>query len=593
MAEPARTAAPEVTRLLLDCVDDAILVVTEDLAVRYGNHAALSLVAAPGRTPSIDDLDPLRLVHPDDLAAAGDAVARAVAEGRSVVRIRLRLPMQDRPVEVSLTDHSATPGIDGVVASFRNLEHELELTSALERQRHLDDRIRLALTDELTGLPMRRLFLDRLGASLRDADEQGRSVAVFFVDLDGFKAINDALGHSAGDAMLRSTTRRLLSAHGDIDHWGRIGGDEFVLFVDPCEPAAALELAQRISESLRQSIVLGGRSFYTSAAIGLTVVDQVIDAEAAVRRADIAMYQGKRIRRNAVTVFSPDMEQRVVIRAELEHQLRATLTGAGPQVVYQPIVDLRSGRTVAVEALARWHSPTQGSIGPDRFIPMAESMGVIDQLDRHVLRKACRAIAAVREPATDLPLDLTVNASTMHLSNADFALDIMAILHAECFAPSRLILEVTESIAIEDDARLNEQLQILRAAGVRVAIDDFGSGHSSLAQLENLAVDLVKVDRTFLDEVPESGRRLRYIETIIQMANALELRVIFEGIERVEQAQALSHMGVALGQGYLLAEPGGIRDLGERLVHADRVVRHAINVQPHWQPQLRWGTGGA
>ena len=589
MSKRTPTVAADITGPLLDCVEDSILVVTDQLAIQYANRAALALMSPGSDLVSVSDLDPAEVLHPDDLPTAIDAIRAALRDGRSLVRVRLRLATHQMPVEISLTDHTSTPGIAGIVACFRNLVHEEELKATLEHQQQLDRRIQVALTDELTGLPMRRLFLDRLGSSLALARQANRSVAVFFVDLDGFKDINDALGHSAGDAMLRSTTRRLLDAHPETDHWGRIGGDEFVLFVDPCTDDEAHALAAHISASLRQSIVLGGRSFYTSAAIGLTVIDdETTDAEAAVRRADIAMYQGKRSGRNAITAFSSDMEQRVVIRAELENQLRATLTGAGPDVVFQPILDLGTGRTMAVEALARWHSPTQGPIGPDRFIPMAESMGVIDQLDRHVLRKACRAIARIREPNTELPLDITVNASTMHLSNPAFAEDVLKIIETEGFAPQRLILEVTESIAIEDDALLNEQLQALRSAGVRVAIDDFGSGHSSLAQLENLAVDLVKVDRTFLDNVPESPRRLRYVETIIAMANALELQVIFEGIERVEQAQALIGLGVTLGQGYLLAEPGGLTDLVPRLVDAGDIIRNQVNAERHWQPALGW-----
>jgi predicted signal transduction protein with EAL and GGDEF domain len=354
-------------------------------------------------------------------------------------------------------------------------------------------------------------------------------------------------------------------------------------------------LADELSAALRQVVVLGGRSFHTSASVGVAVIDDApeVDAETAVRRADIAMFEGKRTGSNSVTRFAPEMERRVVMRAELEGQLRATLTGAGPDVVFQPVVHLRSGRTVAVEALARWHSPTHGPVGPDRFVPMAERIGVIDQLDRHVMRKACKSIRDFREPTSGMLVDLTVNASTVHLSNHTVAQDVLEVISDHGFPANRLILEVTESSAVADDALLRDQLHQLRAEGVRIAIDDFGTGHSSLAQLETLPVDIVKIDRSFLTDVPESGRRLRYVETIINMANALDLAVIFEGIERPAQAEVLTDLGVQLGQGYLLAEPAGSSDLGHRMDAASNTVTTLVSDRPHAQQSLPWDGGMA
>ncbi len=577
--------------VLLDCVADAILVVTASLEVRYANQAALELAGA--LTGDAAEIDPFAIVHPDDLAPAAHAVETAILDGETTVRIRLVLPSGLRPVEVLLTNHLDTIGIEGVVACFRNLEQEEALKASLQRQRQLDRTILTALTDELTGLPTRRLFLDRLDEGLVQARHAGRALTVLFIDLDGFKSINDALGHAAGDAMLRSTTERLLAAHPPATNWGRIGGDEFVVFVDDCDTNRARMLADQLSAALRQVVMLGGRPFHTSASIGLTVIDpdMRLDAETAVRRADIAMFEGKRTGNNSVTAFSPEMERRVVMRAELEAQLRATLTGAGPDVVFQPIVDLRTGHTVAVEALARWYSPTHGPVGPDRFVPMAERIGIIDQLDRHVMRKACRQIREFREPASGVPVDLTVNASTAHLVHQTVADDVLEVIEEQDFPASRLILEVTESRAVEDDAMLRSQLQRLRTEGVRVAIDDFGTGHSSLAQLETLPVDIVKIDRSFLEDVPESSRRLRYIETIIAMANALDLSVIFEGIERTSQAEVLADLGVQLGQGYLLAEPVRSSNLLERMDAASAAVTELVTTAAGAQPTLPWNAG--
>ena len=401
---------------------------------------------------------------------------------------------------------------------------------------------------------------------------------MFFVDLDDFKAINDSLGHTAGDAMLRSTTSRLLNTCAERDHWGRIGGDEFVLFLAECDQELAGAIAQQLCDSLRQPIVLGGRPNYTSASVGVVVIERAaVSAEEAVRRADIAMYEGKRMGRGSVTTFRPEMEQRVIVRTELEGQLRRSLIGAGPSIVFQPIVDLHTGHAVHVEALARWHSPTQGPIGPERFVSMAEHMGIVDQLDRHVLRKACREMLDQRIPTTGRPIGLTVNISTIHLANDDFAANVLNIVESAAFDPARLVLEVTESIGVEYTDVLGAQLATLRSEGVRIALDDFGTGHSSLAQLETLAVDYLKVDRSFLDGLVDSSRRLRYLETIVNMANALELDVVFEGVETPAQARALTDLGVRLGQGYLLAAPVRSDELSDRLItaHATIAAIHA------------------
>lgn len=570
--------------VLLDCIDQAILVLGDGHSIKYANHAALTLMEPSSGTSALDHLDATRFVETADLELA---LSRLDEIGS--VTSRVRPPSRPQPFEMSLTDHRATPGIEGVVASFRSLEHEDVLDARAELHRRQAEHLLTALTDEVTGLPARRLFIERLAECLH-ARKPGEALSVFFIDLDGFKAINDALGHTAGDAMLRSTAERLLRVVPQVEQWGRVAGDEFVLFVENCGLDEAEAYASSIATALRKSIVLGGRTLHTSASIGLTIVDAEVDAETAVRRADIAMNEGKRNGPDSLTLFTGEMERHVVIRAELEGQLRSTLTGSGPDVVFQPVVDLATGRTIAVEALARWHSPTQGPIGPDRFVSLAENIGMVDALDRHVMRKACREIAGHVEPASGWPLDLTVNSSTISLSHPGAAERILQILSDEGFAPHRLILEITESTAIEDDELLRSQLQVLRSQGVRIAIDDFGTGHSSLAQLETLPVDFVKMDRSFLEGVPGSKRRMRYLETIIAMANALRLEVIFEGIEDPAQAHVLAELGVELGQGYLLAEPVRPAQLESRMVQAREVVLDTVRAGADWQPVLEWNS---
>ncbi len=544
---------------LIDCVDDAIVVLDAERNIVYANRAARRLTDSDAAT--LGEVG--ALIHPDDTTIAFEALERSMRSTRTVVRIRLVLPDEVRPVEVSLTNHLDTPGINGVVACFRNLTDEAALRESLERQRQLDQHVQIALTDELTGLPNRRLFIERLEQAL--AAESAR-IAVYFVDLDDFKAINDALGHAAGDAMLRSTARRLLDACNRPDHWGRLGGDEFVLFMDHVDDATTRRLADRLRDCLRQPLVLGGRTCHSTGSVGVVVVDSNITATEAVRRADIAMYEGKRNARGRVTMFQPEMEARVVVRAELEGQLRGILIGTGPTVVLQPIVEIATGHVVAVEALARWHSPTMGPIPPDRFIAIAEQIGVIEQLDQHVMRKACWMARDIVDPVSGMQPKVTVNISTLHLTRDHFARNVLRIAESTGFDPARLVLEVTESIGVNYDDALAEQFTTLRNEGIEIALDDFGTGQSSLAQLETLAVDYLKVDRSFLIGIAESARRTRYVETIVDMAAALDLKLVFEGVETVEQFRILNALGVGYVQGFLFGQPAGIDAIDDEIM---------------------------
>ena len=266
------------------------------------------------------------------------------------------------------------------------------------------------------------------------------------------------------------------------------------------------------------------------------------------------------------------------MRTELEGQLRRSLIGSGPSIVFQPIVDLHTGTATAVEALARWHSPTQGPIGPDRFVAIAEHLGIIDQLDRHVLRKACREMADLRDPSTGRLLSVTVNISTIHLVMDDFARSVLQIVETANFDPARLVLEVTESIGVEfDDALGRRGFDTLRGEGCRDTLDDFGTGHSSRAARDARRRHL-KVDRTFLSGLFDSPRRLRYLETIVNMADALELGLVFEGIETADQARALIDLGVSQGQGYLMAAPTALRRAGRAPRAGARRHRAAADV---------------
>jgi diguanylate cyclase (GGDEF)-like protein len=417
-------------------------------------------------------------------------------------------------------------------------------------------------------------------------------VAVFFVDLDGFRHINDALGHTAGDAMLKATAAALLDAHPNVDNWGRLGGDEFLLYIPGIDEEQTAKIGASLSEAARRTVSLGGRMFVSTVSIGFTVaaVDERIDAYELMQQADIAMHSGKRRLPGLVTRFDPELRREVLRRAELESQLRATLLGTGPGFAVQPIMNVRDRTVFALEALIRFRSPTLGPVRADWCVEIAERAGLIHQLDRHVLRKASQAVVPLTDPANGSPLSLSVNcSSTTNVHGADLATRMLETIDEAGLPPSRLIVEITESAAVAADATLLDELSRLRDAGVRIAIDDFGTGHSSLSQLEEFDVDIVKIDRMFMRDVPESTRRLRYLESITALVNTLGPQLVVEGIERVEQIAPLLDQDVPLMQGYLFSEPVPANDIRANIVQAGEVLEAwSSDSGVPYQPVLDW-----
>ena len=442
-----------------------------------------------------------------------------------------------------------------------------------------------AAHDPLTGLANRARFRQRALRALAAARIVGapERVAVLAVDLDGFKGINDTLGHAAGDQLLGEVAERLLNATRGCDTVARLGGDEFAVLVENVRGEADVQaVAARVVDALRAPGLLDGRAAGVGASVGVARADAALpdDPDAAlralVRHADVALYAAKARGKGCHVVYDAALHADADARAELAAELRAAIgevtaaadsaaagaptsatTGApGLYLAYQPIVALDSGVLVGVEALARWEHPRRGPVPPGEFIPAAEASGLIVPLGRWALGEACRAAAAWADPAhPGGGPTLSVNVSGVQLDRPSFVDDVRATLGASGLAPQRLVLEITESAVVRDPDATRARLLALRTLGVRVAIDDFGTGYSALGYLQHFPVDVLKIDKSFVTHVAESGRGAALARTIVALGASLDLRTVAEGVETDAQRAALQAMGCALGQGFHFAHP--------------------------------------
>lgn len=409
-----------------------------------------------------------------------------------------------------------------------------------------------ATVDTLTSLVNRPEALRRLEVATA---ERGAPLAVLFVDLDQFKFINDTLGHVAGDRFLQEVAARLTACVGPHDTVSRFGGDEFLLLCLDVTAEQTQKLAHRIVAALAQPMSLYGRTVALSASVGIALHPPDIGAESVdlIGDADLAMYAAKRSGRNSVAVFNQDLRQQAAARLSLEGDLSQALINDEMDCAYQPIVDLQTGRLVAVEALLRWNCPTRGQVPPIEFIPTAEDSGHIHALGEFVLRRALTQLAAWRsDNAGWQHLSVAINVSTRQLSDPDFADLVERALRETGVSATHLGLEVTESCLIENADMARVTLTRLRQLGVQVAVDDFGTGYSSLSQLQNLPVDVLKIDQQFITAISDTAG---IIQAILTLAHHLHLRVVAEGIETEQQRQELIDLGCLLGQGYLFSRP--------------------------------------
>jgi diguanylate cyclase (GGDEF)-like protein len=423
--------------------------------------------------------------------------------------------------------------------------------------------------DELTGMPNRTLLFERVKHAL----SRGRgSTGVLFIDLDDFKVVNDSLGHACGDELLVHAATRLLEVVRPTDTVARLGGDEFAVLVEDLADSGVVEqLAERVLMSLSASTTLNGQEINPSASVGVAVSgpDDSCTADELIRNADLAMYAAKQDGKRRYRSFDPMMLSGAVERLELESDLRRAVENEELEIYYQPVVDLDTGRLMAMEALARWMHPTRGPIPPLVFIPMAEQGGLIVDLGRQLMRRACAEVARLRADSETLgALRLSVNLSTPELLDPGVVDGVRQALEGSGLAPDDLTLEITESVLMSDVETSMARLRELKALGVRLALDDFGTGYSSLAYLRHFPVDMLKIDKAFIDNIASlTSDDHALVRSIIGLGHTLNLTVVAEGIEDDQQRDELQRLGCNLGQGYLFAKPLPVASIRDALDH--------------------------
>ncbi|MFI5935202.1 putative bifunctional diguanylate cyclase/phosphodiesterase [Actinoplanes sp. NPDC051494] len=539
-------------RALVQQSSDSVAIIDADSTIRYQSDSVKKVF---GWTP--EHLVGRRLtdlVEPAGRAALGTAIAAALrAPGRAMV---LELPVRHRDDTVRLAEMTVTnlldvPGIHGLVLNTRDVHDQKELQERLVHE---------AYHDSLTGLASRALFhvrVEEAAAGWTRTDE----VAILVLDLDGFKQINDSLGHAAGDQLLVQVAERIRAVVREDDTVARIGGDEFgvVVVSDPARRDAEA-VAGRIAATLREPFLVGGRELRTTASIGLARAADAEDVDQLIRNADLAMYRAKAPGGDALAAYDPAMLAGLVERLELEADLRVALAREELTLHYQPTVDLRTHAIVGLEALVRWRHPVRGLVSPLDFIGIAEATGLIVPLGRWVLAEACRQ-AVAWGAGTTRPLKMAVNVSVRQFEHGDLAATVAEVLAETGMPAGQLCLEMTESVLLTDTDENLTQLHRLKALGVTLAMDDFGTGYSSLAYLRRYPMDILKIDRSFVDRLsgdagaPGEPQDEALVATIIRLGRSLGMTTVAEGIEDTRQLATLRDLRCDLAQGFLLSRP--------------------------------------
>ena len=546
------------------------------VAVRARPHEVVEAVARGALALLAADFGTVRLGDPDEptvlvTAAAGGenhlaearspgahagAHAPAGGGGRSVAAVPLH---EDGEPAGSILVGTRVPGRVFTAVDRELLRRYGELAGLVLAASRAGDAARRAFVDPLTGLPGRELFLDRLENALARSQRDGHEVTVLFIDLDRFKLVNDSLGHFAGDALLSQVAERLAIGLRRSDTIGRVGGDEFVaLLHDGDGRRNPRRVAERLIAALQEAFTVEGREVFVSASIGIASGDQA--AEDLLRQADVAMYRAKRLGTGRWVVFEPSMQAEALERLELEADLRHAVERDELELRYQPILELNSDhRIVAVEALLRWRHPTRGLLSPVDFIPLAEETGLIVAMGRWVLDEACRQAAEWQRryppPPGGQPLAISVNLSGVQLARPELVDEVRDAL-AGRIDPATLILEITETVVMQEGDAVIERLHALKELGIRLAIDDFGTGYSSLRYLSRFRADILKIAKPFVDGIGrQSAEEAALSRAIVDLGTVLELQTVAEGIELYEQEVELQSLGCQLGQGFLFSRP--------------------------------------
>ena len=535
---------------------DAILVLDASGRIDYASPSTANVLKS-----SPDELSGcmfIELVVDNDRArVAGTLDGRKDDSPSPPFEFELLTPLGALQVEAACTNLLYSADVRGIVVNIRDVSERKEFERQLAHR---------AFHDELTGLTNRVLFRDRVEHALARVD-RGSSLAVLFLDLDDFKTVNDTLGHQAGDEVIRVVAGRLSGAARAADTTARLGGDEFAMLMEDDTNDASELVAQRLLESIAAPISIEDRAITMTASIGIARArpGESLQVDTLLRNADVAMYEAKASGKGTCRHFSPEMHDALVDQLELKRELVTAIERGEFELHYQPVVDLATHQYVSLEALIRWNHPVRGFISPDEFIPIAEASGAIVPLGRWALRAACEHALRLQWRVGPSAPSISVNLSTRQLQEPTLVAETIAVLRETGLAPEKLVLEITETAMISDFDLVLTRLKDLRAAKIRVAVDDFGSGYSSLNYIRRLPIDLLKIDRAFIADIGESEEVAALTETILGLARIIGVTVVAEGIETEAQLAEVTRLGCDLGQGYLFLRPVDAAEI-ERVV---------------------------
>ncbi len=545
--------------MLVQHASDIIVKLDEHCTVQYISPAVTTLLGyQPEEVVGAVFPKLLSQTEQQNFERFGNNLKSQMGEGGSQSR-ELIFRHQDgseRSLELTWSNRLHDPEVNAIIVNARDVSERKQFQAQLEHQ---------ALHDALTGLPNRSLFINRLEHSLARSQRSQKQFAVLFIDLDRFKMVNDSLGHESGDALLKDVAARLKNTLRLEDTVARLGGDEFtILLEDLGHESEAVRLAERIIQTLEKPFTISGQDVYISASIGICFggagASQTTPLEL-LRDADTAMYKAKKQGKAQVAVFDEDVASEAAAQLRLETDLRRALERCDTEhnefrVYYQPLVDLQSGEVVRLEALVRWEHPTRGFLSPATFIPLAEDTGLILPLGRWVLKTACQQAASWHTNATtETPPGLAVNLSPRQFLQPHLVEEVRTILAETGLEPKHLELEITERIIMEHGETTTDTLAQLKALGVQLAIDDFGSGYSSLDYLKRFPVDTLKIDRAFIHDLASNEVDVAIVGAVTTMAQALGSQVVAEGLETAMQVSKVRALGCDTGQGYFFAKP--------------------------------------
>ena len=562
------TSAPY--RALVQNASDVVGLVDESGLIRY---LTPSVERVLGYTPSdLEGQTLADLIHPRDVERAVSFLADTRDQRGATAPTEWRVRHRDGTwihLETVGTNLLADPTVRSIVLTARDVTERKVVERQLAKQ---------AFHDPLTGLANRSLLKDRVQrANLRDR----RSFTLLFLDLDNFKHVNDSLGHAVGDQLLVEVASRIQQCVRPIDTAARLGGDEFAVFLeDSPDIEDAITVAERIIESLKTPIKVSGKTAFTSTSIGIAPGSLADSTDELLRNADIAMYRAKTRGKGQHVVFRPSMHAEALERIELESALHGAIERSELLLHYQPIIELESGQIMGLEALVRWQHPTRGLLGPAAFIPIAEETGLIKPIGTWVLNEACERLAGwQRDHPQHRPLSMSVNLSGRQLDDDDLLDHVAEAFRTSGIDPASMILEITETAMMKDTEVNAQRLTELKGLGLRLAVDDFGIGYSSLHYLHTFPIDLLKLAKQFVEGVASDEQKAAFAHTIMDLCRTLGLSALAEGIESNAQAEALRALRCGLGQGYYLSRPLDQDRTDALLGQGDALRRYAEEVR--------------